>query len=301
MRARCAPALVDVRARWRERRAGFRRCHLVRLAGAPPTARRTSSPATRCTGCTSSRPTGPTTLGSVASVMQADAEQIDGWWRGQDPTRTPRDDLATFPCGDAARHHDRPLLASGCAAGVARRPLLAHLRHACEQAGLTSRCTKYLVYYDGPSDGQRLRSGRRATSDRIRDGRRLLPLVRRRSRPRPSRRTSSCTRPEPSRRARRTLHGRTTGTRATATSTSCTLRRAANRSRRRCSIPDGTTTTATPGRGRLAGLRLAPAPRRSGPAAVNVSGSRIGGRRRAGARVLRQTAPRRGTRASGSC
>src|SRR5213083_1655149 len=35
----------------------------------------------------------------IAPAMQADIEQIDGWWRGQDPTRTLRFDLFPFPCG----------------------------------------------------------------------------------------------------------------------------------------------------------------------------------------------------------
>jgi hypothetical protein len=42
---------------------------------------------------------GADNLGSVATVMQSDAEQIDAWWRGQDSARAPRNDLAGFPCG----------------------------------------------------------------------------------------------------------------------------------------------------------------------------------------------------------
>ena len=38
-------------------------------------------------------------LSSVVNVMQADAEQIDAWWRTQDSARLLRNDLAQFPCG----------------------------------------------------------------------------------------------------------------------------------------------------------------------------------------------------------
>jgi hypothetical protein len=34
-----------------------------------------------------------------ASAMQTDAEEIDAWWRREDPVRTPRNDLAQLPCG----------------------------------------------------------------------------------------------------------------------------------------------------------------------------------------------------------
>ena len=50
-------------------------------------------------GLPHSRPTGLTASGALATVMQADAEQIDAWWRGQDSTRALRNDVASFPCG----------------------------------------------------------------------------------------------------------------------------------------------------------------------------------------------------------
>ena len=36
---------------------------------------------------------------TFASTMQTDWEVIDSWWRGRDPTRAPRSDLAQFTCG----------------------------------------------------------------------------------------------------------------------------------------------------------------------------------------------------------
>lgn len=94
---------------------------------------------------------GADNLGSVAPVMQADAEQIDAWWRGQDSTRAPRNDLATFPC---ATQLDITTVRSS-RPGSQLAPLdgrFSLIFDTLEQAGLTSQFTKYLVYYDGPSD-----------------------------------------------------------------------------------------------------------------------------------------------------
>jgi len=94
---------------------------------------------------------GADNLGSVATVMQSDAEQIDAWWRGQDSTRLPRNDLATFPCG--TQLDVTTVRMSRAGAQVA--PLggrFSYVFEALEQAGLSSTFTKYLVYYDGPSD-----------------------------------------------------------------------------------------------------------------------------------------------------
>ena len=83
--------------------------------------------------------------------MQGDADQIDAWWRGQDSTRAPRDDVATFPCATqldiTTVRSSRP--GSQLAALDGRFSLIFD---TLEQAGLTSQFTKYLVYYDGPSD-----------------------------------------------------------------------------------------------------------------------------------------------------
>ena len=94
---------------------------------------------------------GADNVSSVASVMQADAEQIDAWWRGQDSTRAPRNDLATFSCATqldvTTVRSPRP--------GSQLAPLdgrFSLIFDTLEQAGLTSQFTKYLVYYDGPSD-----------------------------------------------------------------------------------------------------------------------------------------------------
>ena len=93
---------------------------------------------------------GSDNLGGLASVMQADAEQIDGWWRGQDPTRTPRNDIASFSCGGqldiTTVRIPRP--------SAQLSPLEGRFSSIVEglnQAGLNSTFTKLVVYYDGPT------------------------------------------------------------------------------------------------------------------------------------------------------
>ena len=93
---------------------------------------------------------GADNLGGLASVMQADAEQIDGWWRGQDPTRAPRNDIAPFACG--GQLDITTVRTSSSSAQLS--PLqgrFSTIVDALAQARLDSPFTKYLVYYDGPT------------------------------------------------------------------------------------------------------------------------------------------------------
>ena len=94
---------------------------------------------------------GPDNLAGLASVMQSDAEQIDVWWKGQDPARTPRNDVATFPCG--AQLDITTLRTPQSSAQLS--PLggrFSGIVDALGDAGLDSSFTKYVVYYDGPTD-----------------------------------------------------------------------------------------------------------------------------------------------------
>ncbi|HET8968310.1 MAG TPA: hypothetical protein VFN06_02650 [Gaiellaceae bacterium] len=89
-------------------------------------------------------------LSSLANVMQADAEQIDGWWRGQDPSRTPRNDVTSFSCG--AQLDVTTLRTTQSSAQL--MPLqgrFSGIVSALDRAGLSSSTTKYVVYYDGPT------------------------------------------------------------------------------------------------------------------------------------------------------
>jgi Divergent InlB B-repeat domain len=92
---------------------------------------------------------GADNLSAVAGVMQSDAEQIDAWWRGQDPTRTLRNDVASFSCGSQldittvrSSRTSSQLMPVG--------PRFGAIASSLEQAGLNSPFTKYIVYYDGP-------------------------------------------------------------------------------------------------------------------------------------------------------
>jgi hypothetical protein len=94
---------------------------------------------------------GADNLSGLASIMQSDAEQIDVWWRGQDPARTPRNDIATFSCG--AQLDITTLRTPQTTAQLS--PLggrFSGIVDALSDAGLDSSLTKYVVYYDGPTD-----------------------------------------------------------------------------------------------------------------------------------------------------
>jgi len=94
---------------------------------------------------------GADNLGLVAPAMQSDAEQIDVWWRGQDSTRAPRNDIAAFSCGTQLDITTvRSTRSSAQLAPLDNRFTL--IFETLSQTGFTSQFTKYLVYYDGPSD-----------------------------------------------------------------------------------------------------------------------------------------------------
>jgi hypothetical protein len=93
---------------------------------------------------------GPDNLSGLASVMQSDAEEIDGWWRGQDPTRTPRNDVATFSCG-AQLDITTVRTARSSAQLSPLEGRFSAIVGALQQAGLSSSFTKYVVFYDGPT------------------------------------------------------------------------------------------------------------------------------------------------------
>jgi hypothetical protein len=94
---------------------------------------------------------GADSLAAVASTMQADAEQIDAWWRGQDPTRTPRNDVTAFSCGTQLDITTvRSTQSSTQLTSIGQR--FSGIVNALRSAGFGSSFTKYVVYYDGPID-----------------------------------------------------------------------------------------------------------------------------------------------------
>ena len=93
---------------------------------------------------------GADNLTGLASVMQADAEQIDAWWRGQDPARTPRNDIASFSCG--AQLDITTIRIPRTSAELSPLPgRFSTIVDALDAAGLSSSLTKYVVYFDGPT------------------------------------------------------------------------------------------------------------------------------------------------------
>jgi Divergent InlB B-repeat domain len=90
-------------------------------------------------------------LATLGSVMQTDAEETDAWWRAQDPTRAPRNDLSQFACGPQLDITTVRLTESTAQlAPLGGR--FAAMFNALGAAGLRSSFTKYIVYYDAPVD-----------------------------------------------------------------------------------------------------------------------------------------------------
>jgi hypothetical protein len=84
---------------------------------------------------------------TYANAMQTDAESVDAWWRREDSTRTPRNDLAPLSCGPQLDLTTTRLQLPGSALsgngrfGTMFNALAANFR---------SPFTKLIVYYDGP-------------------------------------------------------------------------------------------------------------------------------------------------------
>jgi hypothetical protein len=88
----------------------------------------------------------------IGTQMQTDFELIDGWWRGQDPTRTPRFDTLGFACGQQLDISFVKLNATTAdLQPVGSR--FDRIVSGLDAAGFSSPMAKYVVYYDGPSDG----------------------------------------------------------------------------------------------------------------------------------------------------
>ena len=88
-------------------------------------------------------------LSTFASRIETDWEAIDSWWRGQDPTRTPRADVAQFSCGLQLDLSSVKLRQSGAQIAAQEEPF-DQVFDSLDSLGFTSQFTKYVVYYDGP-------------------------------------------------------------------------------------------------------------------------------------------------------
>ena len=91
----------------------------------------------------------PDRFSTFASQMQTDAETIDAWWRREDSTRVPRNDLAELPCGPQLDLTVLRLQQTNAELARAEGRFVT-LFNALPAAGFRSPFTKYLVYFDGP-------------------------------------------------------------------------------------------------------------------------------------------------------
>src|SRR5205085_6223622 len=86
----------------------------------------------------------------IADGVVADVASIDAWWRSQDPTRTPRFDLADFGAGCTALDIGFARFAL-TGTQVGQGPFsLQRVVNGLTDLGFTSHYKRYLVYYDGP-------------------------------------------------------------------------------------------------------------------------------------------------------
>jgi hypothetical protein len=92
-------------------------------------------------------------FGRWVTPIARDMESIDSWWRGQDPTRTPRFDLADFPgCDTTFGQLDisSVRLPNPAAHYAVDEMNVISVLAADLRATFASPLKKYLVYYDGP-------------------------------------------------------------------------------------------------------------------------------------------------------
>jgi hypothetical protein len=93
---------------------------------------------------------GPDRFATFAHAMQADAETIDAWWRREDPTRAPRNDVARLQCGVQLDISTLRIPLSGVQLS-ASDIRFGSLFNALDVTDFRSPFTKYIVYYDGPA------------------------------------------------------------------------------------------------------------------------------------------------------
>jgi hypothetical protein len=93
-------------------------------------------------------------LSTLSTTMQTDAELVDTWWRGQDPTRTLRDDLAPFSCGLQLDISTVRLAQTSAQLDTDTR--FDQIVDGVIAAGFRSTFVKYAVYFDGQISEQNL-------------------------------------------------------------------------------------------------------------------------------------------------
>ena len=226
---------------------------------------------------------------------------IDAWWRRQDPTRTPRNDLASFACGaqlDLTTVRSSRSSAELSPLGGRLRPrssdsvehgrlhvAVHEVRRVLRRAGCPTS-----------TSAARARATPAASVSRSSTSARAPGCRRQRSL-----RTSSSTRSARSRDAPNDCTGESSGHACDAEATSCTRSSAASRSAAKIlDLGRDDYYGALGQAGRTPGLGLARQPRRPGAARADDHRPGLGLGRRARARLCAQAARRRGTPGSGS-
>jgi Divergent InlB B-repeat domain len=105
-------------------------------------------------------------LATFGTTMQTDAETIDAWWRGQDPTRTPRFDLFAFPCGAQLDISDVKLANTT----AELTPVDGRFQKIVASVAAATLAAPYqieVIYYDAPPDDQQV-CGQGGTNDPLR-------------------------------------------------------------------------------------------------------------------------------------
>jgi hypothetical protein len=95
---------------------------------------------------------GPDNFAADANRLADDVTSLSGWWVGQDPTRVPRFDLATFPAGPCLDiTYLRLLDPASSLTGAGASAAFNLIATALEASGFSNPYKDYYVYYDGPS------------------------------------------------------------------------------------------------------------------------------------------------------
>jgi hypothetical protein len=87
-------------------------------------------------------------LSAVSHLMQTDAEAIEAWWRREDPTRAPRNDLTQLSCG-AQLDLSILRMRQPSAALASQSGRFGNIFTELVDADFQSFHTKYVVYFDG--------------------------------------------------------------------------------------------------------------------------------------------------------
>jgi uncharacterized repeat protein (TIGR02543 family) len=94
---------------------------------------------------------GASNYGAFASQIATDAESVDAWWRGQDPQRTPRFDLAAVPgCSGFGALDISFVQLAAAAAQLEIAPGEQRYTQIFRLLPSYGRWKKTVVYYDGP-------------------------------------------------------------------------------------------------------------------------------------------------------